>query len=58
MLKRSHDLLVDSGADDKGVNHRFDRVLLVLVKLDMVPQVARLAIDPRPPVAVNADLLE
>ena len=58
VLQRGDDLLVDAGADDERIDHRLDRVLLVLVELDMAPQVARLAVDPRPAVAVDANLLE
>ena len=58
VLQRSDDLLIDSGADDERIDHGFDRMSLVFIEFDMVPQVARLAVDPRPPVAVDADLLE
>ena len=58
VLQRSDDLLVDSGADDERIDHGFDRMRLFFIEFDMVPQVARLAVDPRPPVAVDANLLE
>src|ERR1700733_9637638 len=58
MLERSDDLLIDSRADDERIDHGFDRMLLFLIEIDMVPQIARLAVDSGPAVAVDANLLE
>ena len=58
VLQRRDDLLIDAGADDERIDHGFDRMILVLVEFDVLAQVARLAVDPRPPIAVDADLLE
>src|SRR5262245_33690690 len=58
VLQRRHDLLVDARGDDERIDHRLDGMRLLLVELDVLAQVAWLAVDPRPAVAVDADLLE
>jgi hypothetical protein len=58
VFERRHDLMVDSRADVKRVDHRFDRVSPIFVQFDMVAQVVRLAVNPRSPIAVHANLIE
>ena len=48
VLQRRDDLLVDAGADDERINDSFDRMRLVFIERDMVPQVAGLAVNPPP----------
>ena len=58
VFERSDDLLIDARPDDERIDDRLDGVRLFFIELDVLPQVARLAVDPRPAVPVDADLLE
>ena len=50
--------LADAVLDDQTVDHHLDRVLLLLGELDVVAQLAHLAVDERAGVAVAAQQLE
>src|ERR1700677_4278682 len=58
MLERSDDLVIDSRTDDERIDQGFDRMLLFFVEVDMVSQIAGLAVDAGPAVADDANLLE
>src|SRR5262249_16192073 len=48
VFQRRAPLPVDAGADDERIDHGLDRMLPIFVEVDMLSQVARLAVDPRP----------
>ena len=58
VLQRRDHLLIDAGTDDKSIDHGFDHVLAVFIEVDVLAQVAWLAVDPRPPIAVDPDEFE
>src|SRR5262245_30326763 len=51
VLERRYDLLVNARADDERVNHRLDRMLFLLIEINVLAKVARLAIDACPAIA-------